>query len=200
MSSVLPQQQIPSPPPVQLARFSVDQYHRMIESGAFTENDPLELIDGWVVTKMPKGPAHEYVTRQGEELLRNQITSGWHVRNQAPVTLSNSEPEPDLSIVRGERKDYLSRHPFPGDTAVVVEVSDTLLGTDRWKGAAYGAAGIAVYWIVNLPDRCVEVYTRPSDVEESGYEACDVLHVGDEAPLMVGGQDCGSVPVAELLP
>lgn len=200
MSSVLPPQQIPPPPAVPLARFSVEQYHRMIESGAFTENDPLELIDGWVVTKMPKGPAHEYVTGQGEELLRDRIPPGWHVRNQAPITLSNGEPEPDLSVVQGDRSDYRTRHPAPGEAALVVEVSDSTLGTDHWKGAAYGAAGIAVYWIVNLPDRCVEVYTNPNDAEESGYETCDVFHEGDEAPVIVDGQDCGTIPVAELLP
>lgn len=178
----------------------VEQYHRMIVSGVLTENDSVELIDGRLVRKPPKSPAHEFAAGQVERQLRERIPTGWHVRNQVPVTLSSSEPEPDLSVVRGDRSDYRTRHPSPCEAALVVEVSDTTLGTDRCKGAAYGAAGIAVYWIVNLTDRCVEVYTRPSDAEESGYEACDVLHEGDDVPLIIDRQDCGTIPVADLLP
>ena len=91
-------------PPLPIARFSVDQYHRMIESGAFTEDDRLELIEGWVVQQMAKGPGHEYAVGQGEDLLRARVPAGWHVRNQAPITLARSEPEPDLTIVRGDRE------------------------------------------------------------------------------------------------
>ena len=98
-------------PPFPIARFSVEQYHRMIESGAFTEDDRLELIEGWVVQQMAKGPGHEYAVGQGEELLRARIPAGWHVRNQAPITLTSSEPEPDLAIVRGDRGVYLTGAP-----------------------------------------------------------------------------------------
>src|SRR5215831_914264 len=109
-------------PPLPLARFSVDQYHRMIESGAFTEDDRLELIEGWVVQQMAKGPAHEYSVGQGEDLLRACTPAGWHVRNRAPITLTSSEPEPDLTVVRGDRGVYRQRHPVPSEIALVVEV------------------------------------------------------------------------------
>lgn len=128
-------------PPFPIARFSVEQYHRMIESGAFTENDRLELIEGWVVQQMAKGPGHEYAVGQGEDLLRARMPAGWHVRNQAPITLANSEPELDLAIVRGDRGAYRRRHPIPSEVALVVEVSDTTLDTDRVKGKTYGSAG-----------------------------------------------------------
>jgi Uma2 family endonuclease len=116
-------------PPFPTARFSVEQYHWMIESGAFTEDDRLELIEGWVVQQMANGPGHEFAVGQGEELLRACVPAGWHVRNQAPITLTNSEPEPDLTIVRGGRGVYRQRHPVASEVALVVEVSDTSLNT-----------------------------------------------------------------------
>ena len=67
----------------------------MIESRAFTEDDRLELIDGWVMQPMAEGPGHEYAVGQGQELLRWRVPAGWHVRNQAPTTIARSEPEPD---------------------------------------------------------------------------------------------------------
>lgn len=189
------------PPPVlPLARFTVEQYHRMIASGAFGEDDGLELIEGWVVRKMAKGPAHEYTTGRLEDLLRERIPSGWHVRNQAPVTLARSEPEPDLVIVRGGRDAYRARHPGPQDIALVVEVADSSLATDRLKGRSYGEAGVAAYWLVNLPDRCVEVYGDPSGRATSGYATCTLLREGDDLRLAIDGEDRGGLAVSAILP
>lgn len=157
------------PPPFEIARFTVEQYHRMIESGAFTEDDRIELLEGWVVKKMPKSPEHEYVIGESQELLRQQVASGWIVRNQAPITLGNSEPEPDLSIVRGFREDYAERHPEPADVALIIEVSDTTLKTDRRKALTYGTAGIPVYWLINLRDRNAEIYESPDSQSPQGY-------------------------------
>src|SRR5262245_33496533 len=117
----------PGSPPLPVARFTVEQYHRMIASGAFTEHDQLELIDGWVVQKMAKGPAHEYSLGQAEALLRERLPPGCHLRNQAPITLARSEPEPDLAVVRGDRGDYRSVHPRASDVLLVIEISDTTL-------------------------------------------------------------------------
>jgi Uma2 family endonuclease len=201
MATVLPPKPPASgPPPFPIARFSVEQYHRMIESGAFTEHDRIELIDGWVVEKMAKGPAHEYVTGELEELVRGNIPPGWHVRNQAPITLENSEPEPDLAVVRGLRSDYRERHPGPFDVALVVEVSDATLMTDRLKGATYAAAEIPVYWLINLRERCVEVYSQPTAGEMSFYADCQTLRPGDELSLVIDGVDCGAIAVSNLLP
>jgi Uma2 family endonuclease len=187
-------------PPFPIARFSVEQYHRMIESGAFTEDDRLELIEGWVVQQMAKGPGHEYAVGQGEELLRARIPAGWHVRNQAPITLTSSEPEPDLTIVRGDRGAYRQRHPVPSEVALVVEVSDTSLDTDRVKGKTYGAAGIPEYWIINLVDRHVEVYTQPDAASELGYAICTMFRANETIALRMAGQDLGTLAVIALLP
>jgi Uma2 family endonuclease len=186
-------------PPFPVARFSVQQYHRMVECGAFTEHDGLELIDGWLVKKMAKEPAHEYAIGQVEELLRARAPEGWHVRNQAPITLARSEPEPDLTVVRGERGDYRDHHPGAADIGLAVEIADTTLATDRKKGRVYGAAGIAEYWIVNLPERCVEVYEDPSAEEEQGYRRCTVVREGAELAVTIDGHDHGTIAVATLL-
>jgi Uma2 family endonuclease len=187
-------------PPLPLARFSVEQYHRMIESGALTEDDRLELIEGWLVRKMAKGPAHEYTTGWLDDFLRQHVHPGWHVRNQAPVTLAASEPEPDLAVVHGGRDAYRDHHPGVGDVALIVEISDTSLDTDRVKARTYGAAGIPEYWIVNLVSRCLEAYTDPSDVGDGGYTTCRVLREGEAVSVVIAGVQCATLPVASLLP
>ena len=187
-------------PPFPIARFSVEQYHRMIESGAFTEDDRLELIEGWVVQQMAQGPGHEYAVGQGEDLLRARIPAGWHLRNQAPITLTSSEPEPDLTIVRGDRGIYRQRHPVPSEIALVAEVSDTSLDTDRVKGKTYGSAGIAEYWIINLVDRCIEVYAQPDAASERGYASRKIIHRDGTIAFHIAGQDLGMLAVTVLLP
>jgi len=187
-------------PPFRIARFSVEQYHRMIESGAFTEDDRLELIEGWVVQQMSKGPGHEYSVGQGEELLRTHVPAGWHVRNQAPITLTSSEPEPDLTIVRGDRGVYRQRHPVASEVALVVEVSDTSLNTDRVKAKTYGSAGIPEYWIINLVDRRIELYARPDAASELGYANRKIFGAGETIALHIAGQDLGTLAVSALLP
>jgi Uma2 family endonuclease len=187
-------------PPFSIARFSVEQYHRMIESGAFTEDDRLELIEGWVVQQIAKGPGHEYAVGQGEDLLRARIPAGWHVRNQAPITLTSSEPAPDLTIVRGDRGVYRRRHPVPSEVALIVEVSDTSLDTDRVKGKTYGSSGIAEYWIINLVDRCIEVYARPDAASELGYASCSIFGADETIALHIAGQDLCTLAVIAALP
>jgi len=187
-------------PPLPIARFSVDQYHRMIEAGAFTEDDRLELIEGWVVTQMAKGPGHEYSVGAGHELLRALLPDGWHVRNQAPITLAESEPEPDLAVALGDLTLYRNRHPNASEIAVVIEVSDSSLLVDRLKGRTYGAARIPEYWIINLVDRCVEVYTMPDRSSESGYAKLEVVGPNNTVELRVARNGVGTLPVNALLP
>jgi Uma2 family endonuclease len=183
-----------------LARFSVEQYHRMIGSGAFTEEDPLELIDGWVVKKMPKGPEHELAVGETQDHLQHCLPPGWHVRNQSPITLATSEPEPDVTLARGRRNDFRDRHPGPDDIALLIEASDTTLAIDRLKGRVYGSAGIPFYWIINLSERCIEMYSHPTESDPRGYLSCDVYRAGDHVPVVIQGREVGSIPVDSVLP
>jgi Uma2 family endonuclease len=108
------------------------------------------------------------------------------------------EPEPDVAIVRGSDDDYLARHPEPPDIALIVEVSETTLSRDRGENLlAYARGPIPFYWIVNLIDNQVEVYSDPAP---DGYKARRDFKAGDEIPVVIDGIDLGRLPVAAILP
>jgi Uma2 family endonuclease len=185
-----------------VGRLSVEKYHEMIRQGILTENDRLELLDGILVRKMTINPPHRLVTQLLDEVLRRVLPEGWHVQTQSPVTLATSEPEPDGMVVRGGLRDYRDRHPLPSEVALVIEVADATLATDRtFKMALYAQAGIAVYWVVNLIDRQIEVYTEPTGaVERPTYAVPRAFGPLDEVPVVIAGHDSGRIPVADLLP
>jgi len=142
-------------------RLSVDQYHAMIQAGILTEDDPVELLEGWLVTKMSKNPRHTFVTQLARDVVASLLPPGWYVNAQEPVTTKDSEPEPDVAVVRGNRRQYIDHHPGPQDIALVVEVADSSLQRDRsLKKRLYAAAGIPVYWIVKVKLSCSHYLTR----------------------------------------
>ena len=182
--------------------FSVAEYHKLIEIGILTEDDNLELLEGYLVHKMSRNPPHDAALQLIQETLPRLLPSGWCLRMQSAITLSNSEPGPDGAVVRGDARSYSSRHPGPADIGLVIEVADATLAGDRIdKGRIYARAGIACYWIVNLVDRQVEVYTAPSGPAASpAYAQRQDLHSGDDIPLTLDGVVTASIPVRELLP
>jgi Uma2 family endonuclease len=184
------------------ARLSVDQYHEMIRSGLLTEDAPVELLEGRLRTKMPKNPAHRLATGLMRQALEHLVPAGWHVDSQEPLTLEDSEPEPDVLVVRGERRDYLQRHPGPQDVALLVEVADTSLVEDRTsKKAVYARAGVPIYWIVNLDDRRLEVFTEPTGATEpSDYRQRQIFGSADTVAVKIGGVQVGEITVRDLLP
>src|SRR4051794_4925182 len=97
---------------------SVDQYHAMIRAGVLNQDDPVELLDGLLVQKMPKNPPHRVGVKRLRGALERAVPAGWYVDSQEPVTLSNSEPEPDGMVARGKTEDYAGRHPGPDDVAL----------------------------------------------------------------------------------
>ena len=183
-------------------RLSVDQYHEMIRAGILTDDDPIELLEGWLVPKMPKNPPHRITTRLTREALARILSAGWYVDTQEPITTADSEPEPDVVVVRGETRQYLDRHPGPGDVALVVEVSDATLQRDRgFKKRLYASASIPVYWIVNLIEKQCEVYTDPSGpTEGADYRHRQDYGLSDAVPLVLEGVEVGRIAVRELLP
>jgi Uma2 family endonuclease len=182
-------------------RISVDQYHQMIAAGILTEDDPVELLEGYLVPKMPKNPPHCHACDAIIEILNRLRLRGYFIRGQNPITTADSEPEPDISVVRGKRADYRHRHPGPKDSALVVEVADTSLERDRGiKKRIYARAGVPVYWIVNLPDRQLEVYSQPFVTgERADYGTIKVLVPPKEVPLVLDGKKFASLPVKKLL-
>lgn len=196
----------PAPPPGPIGfraqtafrRFTVAEYHRLIDIGVLTDEDKVELLNGYLVLKMARNPPHDATINAFSALLPRLLPAGWTVRVQSAVTLAQSEPEPDVVVTRGQWRDYLARHPGPADVGLVIEVADSSLDRDREdKGPIYAAAGLPEYWIVNLVDRQVEVYSQPGP---AGYQQRRDYRTGDAVPLSLGGASVGSVPVQDVLP
>ena len=149
-------------------RMTVDEYERM--EGVL--DDPrVELIDGYLVRKMGKRPPHSWSVERISDLILARLPDGWIRRQEQPVRIPDfDEPEPDVAVVVGPRDRYRVRHPGPGDVTLLIEVSESSLDHDRSdKLRAYARGAIPTYWIVNLVDRRVEVYTEPV---EGGYASC----------------------------
>jgi len=190
---------VPTLPPVY--RFSVEQYHKMLEAGVLTENDSVELLEGWVVSKMPHNPRHDGTVSRVDRRLRRDVSEDWVIRIQSAITTDESEPEPDIAVVEGPEETYFERHPSPQDIELLIEVADTSLAEDQmFKGPLYARAQIRVYWIVNLIDRQVEVHTNPKAGKNPGYRRRRVYGVDDSVPLVLAGKIVCSIPVRELLP
>jgi Uma2 family endonuclease len=182
-------------------RLSVHQYERMADAGILTGDDRVELLDGDLIRKMTKGQPHTAAIVETRDALLRVLPPGWHLQQEGAVRIPPfDEPEPDLAIVRGKSRDYvaLKRPPEPQDIAMVIEVADASLARDRGeKLRAYARGGILMYWIVNLVDRRLEIYTQP---QGSGYADCQVLGPDETAPVVIDQSVVGNISVAELLP
>ena len=184
---------------------SVDKYHELIRAGILPEDNSMELLEGRLVQKMTKNPPHRLATGLLHEALQKVVPDGWFVDSQELVTLSDGEPEPDGIVVRGERRHYKDRHPGPTDLALVVEVADSSLEWDRTeKKRSYARAGISVYWIVNLCDGQLEVYTEPSGPtmppEEPSYRREIIYGPEQMAPVVIEGKEAAQLAVRDFLP
>jgi Uma2 family endonuclease len=183
-------------------KFSVGRYQRMIEEGILTPDDKVELLENYMVLKMPKNPPHDGTIDLVKAALPPFIPSGWLLRIQQTIVLSDSQPEPDFAVVRGNPRTYLTRHPGPTDIGLVIEVADSsLLRDQRDKTRIYARAGIPFYWIVNLVDRRVEVFSQPTGpAPVPAYGSFQTYLPGDAVPLVLDGAAVGTVPVSDLLP
>lgn len=187
---------------VRTRHWSRAEYDRLIELGVFHEDEPIELLDGELVVREPKGSRHETTVGLVEDALRQAFGTGWLVRVGAPLALDDvSEPEPDVSVVQGARRDYRESH--PSRAVLVVEVAQSSLMFDRTrKTRAYARNGIAEYWIVNLVDRVLEVYRDPGqdpvDPTHPGYR--QLLRLQPSATVSPLAAPSSPISVADLLP
>ena len=140
-----------------VARISVESYHAMSAQGLV--NERTELLRGAIIEKMTKSPLHVFLVDTLYEQLRSMEFAGHLVRKEQPVTLVDSEPEPDIAIVKGSREDFRDGH--PDGAVLVVEVAVSSEESDREKASIYAEAGVAEYWLV-LPEKgVIEIFTQP---------------------------------------
>ena len=185
----------------ELRRFTVAQYHGMLEKGILKSGEPHELLDGQLVKKMTVDPPHSYTVSALTDLLSKLFPQGLLLRIQQPVTLKDSEPEPDLAVCIGPRSRYRATHPSPTDLLLAIEVADSSLTEHRTtRMKFYAEAKIVQYWIVNLADRQVEVYTNPRRGKNPVYRDRVVFAESSDLPLVLLGNNCGALAVNELLP
>lgn len=198
------QSSAPAPSPVdRRVHLTVDRVYGWLEAGLIHEKEPVYLWKGWLVEKMAKNQPHSIALGSLQDALAPLVRDGYYLAIESPVALNeDSLPEPDVSIVRGARRDYPRRAPTAGDVALLIEVSDSSLAEDRGEILReYARAGVPAYWIVNIPERRIEVYTEPTGPEaEPCYRSTRVHLPGEDVPVILDGREVGRVAVGAILP
>lgn len=163
-----------------LAKWSVEEYHRMIKAGIL-QGRSVELLAGEIVEMSPKTPLHYTTAKRGAKYLEALLAGKADVRFNGPITLATSEPEPDIAIVRLPEAAYCDRHPYPQDIFWLVEVAKTSLKKDlEIKAAIYATAAIPEYWVLDLSAQQVMVFRNPqSDQYIKNYSVTE----GSISPL-----------------
>ncbi|HEU4371490.1 MAG TPA: Uma2 family endonuclease [Methylomirabilota bacterium] len=188
--------------PVRTRQWTRAEYDRLIEVGVFQPGDPVELLGGELVVAEPQSSPHYTAICLAAEALKAAFGDGWVVRQQGPIALDEqSEPEPDVAVVRGRLRDYRGEH--PARPVLVVEVALSRLTLDRdHKGSLYARAGLDEYWIVNLVDRVLEVYRQPvTDAAAAfGWRYASGQTLGPGAAIAPRAAPNAAVRVADLLP
>ncbi len=185
-----PAQSSPSPP------MTVDEFEQLEDS---LGDERVELIDGRVIERGEMKPPHVLATELVKGSIQPMLPSDRFIREDKPVRIPDfNEPFPDLAVAHGNPRAYAKRHPGPGDISLLIEVSDTTLSKDRGeKLINYSRSGIPVYWIINLVDRQIEVYSVP---RPNGYASPDVYRPGQHVPVVLDGETVGQIAVDDLLP
>jgi len=188
------------PADARLHPISVPAYLEMVKHGWINADDRVELIEGWIVEKMAKHQPHNTTQMRMNRWLNRTVPDSWSIGVEVPIVLDRSVPEPDLCILRGAIELYDVDSPVPTQIALVIEVSDSTVRSDRTKKRAlYAAAGIVQMWLVDVSARQIEVGTVPNR-ETSAYDSIVVYGADDTVTLVLDGVTITSLRVSELLP
>ena len=176
---------------------TVDEFERFIED----TDERYELIDGRPIRKPDMDPPHVWSTEKLKRRLERMLPEGRFVRDDKPVKFSeDDQPDPDIAVVRGDEDTYKKRHPKPDDVALLIEVSwsrKRLRYDQDVKRPLYASRGIPVYWIVNVLEQQVEVYTDPGP---DGYATCEFVKPGESVRVVIDGKEVGRIAVDEFMP
>lgn len=194
----------PPMPPRPERLFTAAEYLRMVQTGILTDSDKVELINGRIIEKMARNPPHDAALQRLMNALMRKLSDAYSIRSQMALTLpsSASVPEPDLTVVRGPDSRYDAAHPGPADALLVVEISDSTLRDDRGeKLASYAGGGVSLYWIVNLVDRRVEIYSDPTGPDHfPTFRRRDDIQEQDTIALRLSAGETLEFKVKDLLP
>lgn len=146
------------PERAQIVPLSVEAYHALGDLGLIQEQT--ELLYGQIFKKMSKSPLHTGLAMRLLRLLQACLPEGCHLRPEQPLTCLDSEPEPDLAVVKGRPEEYWNAHPTTAE--LVIEVCVTSHELDRSKLRAYASAGVKEVWLVLAPEQQIEVHRSPS--------------------------------------
>lgn len=184
-------------PEIPLRLWSVDEYHRMIEAEILTPDDKVELLEGKIVQMSPQDPPHASTTQWAGNYLARLVGDRAFIRNQLPITIyPNSEPEPDIAVVRVDRRAYFDHHPAPDEVFLLIEIADSTLTKDRQqKAKTYAGANILEYWVLDVNKRQVYVFRQP----EAKKYTQELLLSENEAIKLVAFPDI-TVSLNQLFP
>ena len=187
-------------------RINTDVYQRIVESGAFGDKSSVFLWKGQLVEKVSdrtKGRPHVSAQNRLYRILSRLVPATYFVEQDQPLDLElDSVPEPDLKVVRGREEDYRDHDPSAREVPLVVEVADSSLSDDTGEMLReYARGGIAIYWVVNIPNQRIDVYSRPAGpAERPRFESCQSFGPEDEVPVILDGREVGKIAVKDVLP
>ena len=181
---------------------TVDEYCQGLVQGEFGAAGSVELLEGHVVAKARRSLRHDGAVEKIREVLAKILPGGWHLQVAQAIVTPDSQPEPDVAIVADALDSRTSRPPRGEEIALIVEAADASLALDRrLKGRVYARAGILNYWVLNLIDSQLEVYSNPSGpVQMPGFQEHRIYRGDDKLSLVIGLDDLGMVRVADMIP
>ncbi len=182
-------------------RVTLEEYRRRAALGQVGDSSGFELLEGVVVAKSPQSLRHESALEKLQDVLR-VVPEDWMIRVQQSLALGDSQPEPDIAVVKRVLDGYVSAPPLGRDVVLVVEAADaTLLNDRRLKQRIYSRAGILNFWVLNLLDSQLEVFSNPSGpVPMPGYQEHRIYRIEDRISLLIGLDDLGVIRVGDLIP
>ena len=198
MAVQLEQEQLEQSASVKRHIFTLDEYDQMCAAAVFGPEARIELIRGEIIDMAPPGPEHELSTAFLNRLFVRTVGDAalvWPQGNSIPLPNSNSRPQPDVTLLRWRDDLYRGKRPAAEDVILIVEVAYSSLKYDRVaKSSLYAEANILEYWLVNLIDKVVEVYTDPA-----GGKYQTIKTVGRDEMLHLPGGLEGSIAAADVL-